>query len=108
MDYDPLPNTPNSAKKFHYFMPSCTVIYERDGQTKQRTMNVVVQVSDKEFNYPALNQARMGCLQRVNMENNVKQEDVKDFILNSINPMGFMSQDEFEGKAPRTSKSRRN
>lgn len=108
MSFDPMPNTPSSAKKFYYFMPCCTVVYEREGSVKQRMMNVVVQLTEKEFSYPAINQARAGCIQRVQMEMDVKPEEVKDFMIHSINPLGFMSQPEFEGQAPKTRKSQRN
>lgn len=108
MDYDALPNTPNSSKKFYYFMPCCTVIYLKDGEPKQRILNVVVQISDREFNYPAINQARHGCLQRVSQENGIAPEDIRDFVINSINSLGLMSQDEFEGNQPKTKKSQRN
>ncbi len=107
-DYDVMPNTPNSARKFYYFMPCCTVVYIKNDEVKQRTLNVVVQISGREFNYPAINQARQGCIQRVMQEHEIENDSIKDFVINSVNPLGLMSQDEFEGNQPKTKKSQRN
>lgn len=96
-----------STRKKHYYMACVLVSYFREKEdgikaAKQRSMNVVIEISDKEITYEVLNNARAGVLQRMQQELQIEPEAVVDLCFNNIFYMGHMSQKGFYGQVAKT------
>lgn len=88
----------NRYRKSHIYIATGLIGYVRDGEPKQRHMNIMVQREDKKITYETINTIRMSCIQRLHDENKVAPEDVKDFVILNISYLGHMAQSEFEGR----------
>lgn len=63
----------------------------------QRTMNIVIESNVKRITYADINRARQACLGRLEQENNITPENVRDVVFVNISHLGLMSQTEFQG-----------
>lgn len=83
------------SKQF-FFLASVLAIYERDGENKQRNLNVLLQSNSMHLTKSDLNTLHRTALQRINMENKVTPDMVKDIVFMSINLLGLMTSEEFQ------------
>lgn len=92
--------------RMHYYMVSATIHYVRDTATeggtpinevpRQKSYNLVMQTHEKKITAAALNSTRQALFQRLFMEDNIPQDNIKNIIFNGIYHLGFMTQKEFE------------
>jgi hypothetical protein len=87
-----------SASRLHTYLTTATLVYVRDGQTKQRDMNQIVAVEERRIDLRTLDAAKNTLIQRLNQEMDVPREDVKDFVFTNFSYLGHMSEREFQGK----------
>lgn len=89
--------SPKKQSQSCFYMVSAVVMYERDGELKQRTLNVLAETDFpriEKANLSAINQA---IVRRVHAENNVNPEQVKDVVLLNMFLLGQMTPEEFHG-----------
>lgn len=91
-----------AAGRMHTYLASATLSYIRDGAPKSRQMNQLIAIEENRITLTSLNIARGEMIQRLKAEMGVPEEDVKDFIYNSISYLGHMSEREFTGQAKRS------
>lgn len=92
--------TPEPVDVRFYYIACLTALYVRDGKLKQRLLNIRLDLNAPQVNLQALNQCNMAAIGRVMQELNLKQEDIKDIVLNSISFLGAMTPETFEAQVP--------
>lgn len=101
MDYDK--PTPNSRKKRHYYLAVITLVYLRSEeneveQVRQKTVNVVLEASEKLITMPLIEQARRGAVHRVKTELEAPDLPIKELIIQNLIYMGLMSPETMQGQ----------
>lgn len=94
-----------SSRRNHYYMATALVGFIRDGQPKQRYMNIVMQSANRQINAAAINDARLALITRLNQEIEIQVSDIKDFVFLSFSYLGHMSEKEFQGEAAKVASS---
>lgn len=84
--------------KQFFFLASVLAIYERDGEIKQRHLNVLLSTNSMDLTKSDLNTLHRTALQRINMENSVTPDMVKDIVFMSLNMLGLMTPEEFQSE----------
>lgn len=92
--------------RMHFYMVSATIHFVRNiaandsapinEAPKQKSYNLVMQTHEKKITAAALNSTRQALFQRLFMEDNIPQDNIKNIIFNGIFHLGFMTQKEFE------------
>lgn len=82
--------------RMHYYLVSANIHFVKDGKPKQKPYNMVMQTLEKKITASALNSSRQAMFQRLFMEDDIPQEDIKNIIFNSFSHLGFMTEKEFE------------
>jgi hypothetical protein len=83
------------SRRNHFYMVAALVTYLRDGATKQRHLNIVMQSPEKNITASPLNQARLTLIQRLYQEADVHVEDLRDFVFLGFSYLGHMTDKEF-------------
>lgn len=83
-----------------FFIVTVLVVYERDEQPKQRTMNVMMEAQNPNLDKSALAQIQQAAMSRIHAENNVTPDQVKDVVIMNISLLGQMTQEQFHGTTP--------
>jgi len=81
-----------------FFMASALAIYEREGALKQRHLNVLLQSDTPQLTRKDLGTMNRTVLQRLQAENEVSPDMVKDVVFMSISPLGMMPPSVFHGE----------
>lgn len=82
-------------QKYHFWLFTQQVNYVRDGASKTYTTNVVAQSEAKNVTQSSIDAARQQTLQRVVLDMQVPQEDLRNLVVLNISYLGFMSEAEF-------------
>lgn len=82
------------AKKF-FSIVAVMAVYEREGQGKQRYLNVLAELDSVHITKKALSQIHISAVHRVTEENKISPEEIKDIVILGISPLGIMTKDEF-------------
>jgi BRCT domain type II-containing protein len=82
-------------QKYHFWLFTQQVNYVRDGSPKTFTTNVVAQSEVKNVTQSAIDAARQQTLQRVIIDLQIPQEDLRNLTVLNISHLGFMSEKEF-------------
>jgi len=94
-------NQVRDVSKSHYWMGTIEATYlrvEEEGEEpalKAKRMNVVFTNNKKVISYSVLNQARKGCLIRLNNEFHIAPEHLLDIVFLGTSYLGLMSEEEF-------------
>ena len=87
--------TPKS-QKFYYSMACMLMFYVKDDTNKQRHLNVLVESEGPNLHKTHLAQMQRTALSRLKTENDIDPDAVKDAVIVSMSPLGFMTNEEFE------------
>lgn len=82
-------------QKYHFWLFTQQVTYVRDGATKTYTTNVVAQSEVKSITQSAIDAARQQTLQRIILDMQVPQKDLRNLVVMGISYLGFMSEAAF-------------
>jgi hypothetical protein len=89
------------APKFSFYLVTVMVYYLREGVLKERHINMLSQLDvAAPFNKSHLSSLNLKAIARVTTENNVAVNDIKDVVFLNMNPLGVMTEEEFQGSAP--------
>lgn len=88
-----------AMRRYHFFMATGTVAYERDGAPRQKTMNVMLKLDKGVITNADMAQANQAIIGRLHQETGVPVEDVRDFWFLGFSPLGQMTEAEFYGEA---------
>jgi len=100
MEYDKV--TPNSRKKRHYYLAVVIVVYvrstEENTELRQRTVNIILESSERLIHMSLIEQARRGAIHRI--KNDLEDPDIpiKEVIIQNLIHMGLMSPEEMQGQ----------
>lgn len=89
----PLKTLSRTKKIFH--IGAVLVYYLKDGATKQRHLNVLMETTDGNITKEHLNKINLLSLSRLKAENDVNQEQVVDLVILNIAPLGLMTDATF-------------
>lgn len=83
----------------YFFIVAVLAIYEKEGAPKQRHLNVIL-----ELPIPVITKKDLGTIQkqamaRLHAENGVTPDLMRDVVVLSINPLGSMPVEMFNGTA---------
>ena len=88
--------------KRHYYMCAALIHYLRDGQPKQREMNIYLALREKKITSQDIHDSRVACLERLTADAGVKPEDVINYTVLNMFYCGHMTEKEFQNiEAPR-------
>ena len=90
-----MPKSKTVNQRYHFWLFTQQVNYVRDGAAKTYTTNVVAQSEGKNVTQSAIDAARQQTLQRVILDMQVPQEDLRNLVVLNISHLGFMSEQEF-------------
>ena len=93
---DPNPNqgTPQISC---YFIVSALAIYDKDEAIKQRSLNVLVETEHANITKQGLADIQTKVMQRLQAENNVSPDQLRDIVIQNISMLGMMSAEQFHG-----------
>lgn len=80
-----------------FYMAAALAIYERDGTQKQRHLNVLIQTDNLNLTKADLGTMNRTVLQRLQTENNVSPDMVRDVVFLGISLLGAMPPETFHG-----------
>lgn len=82
-----------------HFMCAARVIFTgtEEGSTRQRDMNVMTVLADTVITKDVLAGVQQAAMQRLGKENGVPPNMVKDVVILSMFPLGFMTEEQFAG-----------
>ena len=86
-----------------YYLVAAKAIYEREGTVRQRSLNVLVESVTPHITRKGLSAINQSVFRRVEAENAVTADQVKDIVILNIVPLGMMTPEEFHGPAMETS-----
>ena len=86
----------------YYFIVSALVIYERDGENKQRPLNVLTEMDQPNITKADLGSIQRTVTQRINSENGVTPDQVKDVVILNICLLGLMDPKVFHAEPNET------
>lgn len=86
--------TPQETNAY-FFLVAALVIYEKDGAQKQRHLNVLAEMDQPNVTKQCLADIQRSVLQRLNAENNVTPDMVRDIVLLNISLLGLMPPNTF-------------
>ena len=90
------------AQRFVYFISKITVAYKRDNQMRSRSVNVVVRSDTGQINRHLLNSIQNNAMARVVTENKVREENLRDVLVDNISILGQFTEDEFMAEGGQT------
>jgi len=91
------------AEPMYFFMATALAIYQTDDGIKQRHVNVLLECVTPQLAKKELQQISRSVIARINAENKVAPDQVKDIIMMNILPLGHMSPEEFHRELPLSS-----
>jgi len=94
---DPVKGVAQQDNANFYYMAAALAIYERDEQIKQRHLNVLLESEVPQITRNTLQVLNRQVLDRLNQENEVTPDMVKDVVFLNINMLGRMSPEDFHG-----------
>ena len=90
-----MPKSKTVNQKYHFWLFTQQVNYVRDEVIKTYTTNVVAQSESRNVSQSCIDAARQQTLQRVLLDMQVPQEDLRNLVVMNISHLGFMSEAEF-------------
>jgi len=87
--------TPVVGTKKVYHLATLKMVYLKDEAVKERTINILMETPTMDIGKRHLSQMQKAGMQRINAENGVDPDMVKDAIILSICTMGYMTPEEF-------------
>lgn len=90
-------NQPAEEKTCH-FMATALAFYEKEEAIKQRHVNIHLETDSPNLTKEGLAAIQRGVVGRLQAENDVKLEDVKDIVIMNIVLLGVMSAAQFHGE----------
>ncbi len=95
--------TKQTAKKAEpasfFFMNTVLVVYEKDETPRQRTMNILLEVSEPSITKSGLGEIQKNAMQRIHEENGVDSDMLRDVVITNTCLLGHMTQEEFHGNS---------
>ena len=85
-----------------YFIAKITVAYKRDNQMRSRSVNVVVRSDTGQINRHLLNSIQNNAMARVVTENKVREEHLRDVLVDNISILGQFTEAEFMAEGGQT------
>lgn len=93
-----IPDTGVPEKPVSFFhLVAALAIYTKDGAAKQRHVNIMLETASPHVVRKDLDQVNQGVLSRVNTENDVQPEDLKDIVILNICRLAVTDRDTFYG-----------
>ena len=90
------PTPPNEEGQLKIFFTIAGLItYERDEKIKQRHLNVLLEQDSPNMTQATLKNVYKAALDRVQKENQVSPDMVKDFVILGVSLLGQMTREEF-------------
>jgi hypothetical protein len=86
---------PIKEERLYFFLVTARGIYKSGENTKERTVNIIMQLPSINVTQSDLFDAQRAVQDRLNQENNVAPEDFKDIVFLSFSILGFMTEKEF-------------
>lgn len=80
-----------------FHLVAATAIYDQGGVIKQRTVNIMLQTETPNIVRSDLDAVNQGVLGRVNAENNVQANELKDIVILNICRLAAMPAGDFYG-----------
>ena len=78
-----------------YYLAKITVSYKRNDAMRSRSVNVLVRSDTLGVNRALLNNIQNNAVGRVMMENKVKQDMIRDVIVDALMVLGQFTEEEF-------------
>lgn len=89
-------------QKYHYYMGTVLITYEREGSIKQKHLNLTLELPSKKINFTAMDRLRQSSFKQLQDLFQVNPEkDIRDYTLVNIMYLGLMTQDDFYGEDDR-------
>lgn len=90
-----MPTSKTVNQKYHFWLFTQQVSYIREGAAKTYTTNMVAQSEGKNVTQSVIDAARQQTLQRIVLDMQVPQEDLRNLVVIGVSHLGFMSETEF-------------
>jgi hypothetical protein len=82
-----------------FFMVAVLALYEREGSMKERHLNVLIETASPNLTRTTLGDIQKAAFRRINTENGITPDNVKDMVILNINMLGVMPPSLFHGSA---------
>lgn len=92
-------DAPQGEVKEYFHLVAAQAIYSKDDQLKQRTVNIMLITASPNILRDDLDKANQGVMARLNKENDVTPDQLRDIVLLNIFPLAYTTQEDFS-KAP--------
>lgn len=87
----------DDADVINHTLVAAIAIYTKDGELKQRTVNVMLEHATPNITKADLNNVTQGVFQRVHTENGVADTELKDIVILNVCRLAVMSSIDFHG-----------
>ena len=89
------------TQKVAFFMGTVLAIYvDAEENQKQRHINVLVESESVSISRKDLDTLSKGAMSRLEAENSISPNQIKDIVFLGIAPLGLMTKEEFYGPTP--------
>lgn len=89
------------VQRLAYFLIAVLVFYRNDKDAqKERHLNLVMSTNSDALTKQELARIQHGAADRLLTENGIEREAILDVVTLGIMPLGFMTEEEFQGVDP--------
>lgn len=89
------------VQRLAYFLIAVLVFYRNaEGTQKKRHLNLVMSTNSDALTKQELARIQHGAAARIHAENGIAQDAILDVVTLAIMPLGFMTEEEFQGADP--------
>jgi len=82
-------------EKNHFFLFTVQLHFRKDDSIRHRTVNIISESPSPMINQGAIREAQVASINRLEQENQIKEDSVLDVIILNINYLGSMTQGQF-------------
>lgn len=91
----------SDVQRLAYFLIAVLVFYRNaEGAQKERHLNLVMSTNSDALTKQELARIQHGAAARLHAENGIEQDALLDVVTLNIMPLGFMTEEEFQGVDP--------